>query len=469
MTDTSTEPDPPSKPDAIRDARGHLSSEFVENVEQALAAGDAARLRELAGELHEVDVADLIVALDPDERPKLIRLLGDDFDFTALTELDDTIRAQILEALPATEVAEGVRELESDDAVTILEDLHPEDQADVLAQIPPVERVALSRSLEYPEESAGRLMQTAFIAVPPFWSVGQTIDYMRDAADLPDEFYEIFVVDADNRPVGSVALNRLLRSQRAVRISELADEDIHPVRDVDDQEDVARTFGRYNLISAPVIDPGGRLVGVVTVDDVVDVIEEEADEDLMALGGVRRHEELSDSVWMIARSRFGWLFVNLLTAIMASAVIGLFEGQLQKMVALAVLMPIVASQGGNAATQTMTVAVRAIATRELGPRNVARVISREILVGLLNGLAFAAIMGIIAYVWFRVPDLGVIIGLAMIINLFAAALGGILIPLGLNWLRADPAVASGAFVTTVTDMVGFFSFLGIAALWFGPR
>jgi magnesium transporter len=208
---------------------------------------------------------------------------------------------------------------------------------------------------------------------------------------------------------------------------------------------------------------------VITVDDIVDVIAEEADEDLMALGGVRRHEELSDSVWMITRSRFGWLLVNLFTAILASGVIGLFEGQLQKMVALAVLMPIVASQGGNAATQTMTVVVRAIATRELGPRNVLRVIRRELLVGILNGLAFAAIMGVIAYAWFKVPDLGVIIGLAMIVNLIAAALGGILVPLGLNWLRADPAVASGAFVTTVTDLVGFFSFLGIAALWFGPR
>ncbi len=469
MTDASTDPEVTPKAETIRDARGNLTADFVADVEAALAVDDAARLRVLAGDLHEADVGDLIEALDPDERPKLIRLLGDDFDFAALTELDDTVRAQILESLPSTEVAEGVRDLESDDAVTILEDLHPQDQAEVLAQIPAVERVALSRGLEYPEESAGRLMQTDFIAVPPFWSVGQAIDYMRDAADLPDEFYEIFVVDADNRPVGTLALYRLLRSQRPVHISDIADGDIHPLEVYQDQEDVARSFERYNLISAPVIDAGGRLVGVVTVDDIVDVIAEEADEDLMALGGVRRHEELSDSVWMIARSRFGWLAVNLLTAILASAVIGLFEGQLQKMVALAVLMPIVASQGGNAGTQTMTVAVRAIATRELGPRNVARVISRELLVGILNGLAFAVIMGVIAYVWFRVPDLGVIIGLAMVINLIAAALGGILIPLGLNWLRADPAVASGAFVTTVTDLVGFFSFLGIASLWFGSR
>lgn len=469
MTDASTGLDVAPKGETVRDARGNISAGFIAEVERALAANDAPRLQRIVGELHEADVGDLIGALKPNERPKLIRLLGDDFDFAVLTEIDDTVRAQILEALPSTEVAEGVRDLESDDAIAILEDLHPQDQAEVLAQIPPSERVALSRVLEYPEESAGRLMQTDFVAVPPFWSVGQTIDYMRDAVELPDEFYEIFVVDTANKPAGTVALYRLLRNQRPVRIAAIADSDMHPVRDTDDQEDVARTFERYNLISAPVVDAGGRLVGVITVDDIVDVIAEEADEDLMALGGVRRHEELSDSVWMITRSRFGWLLVNLFTAILASGVIGLFEGQLQKMVALAVLMPIVASQGGNAATQTMTVVVRAIATRELGPRNVLRVIRRELLVGILNGLAFAAIMGVIAYAWFKVPDLGVIIGLAMIVNLIAAALGGILVPLGLNWLRADPAVASGAFVTTVTDLVGFFSFLGIAALWFGPR
>jgi magnesium transporter len=455
-------PDP-----AVRDAGGDLSPAFHAAVEHAVAGEDATEARKLSGALHEADVGDLIAALEPEARTKFIRLLGDDFDFTVLTELDDTIRAQILEEMPAEAVAEGVRDLESDDAVSILEDLGPEEQAEILEKIPPVERVALARALDYPEESAGRLMQTDLIAVPPFWTVGQTIDHLRESADLPDEFYQLFVVDPAHRLIGTVSLNHLLRSKRPTPISAITDPARHLVKAVDDQEDVARLFQRYNLVSAAVVDDAGRLVGVITVDDVVDVIEEEADEDLKALGGVAAGEELSDSVWTIARGRFSWLFVNLLTAILASMVIGIFESELQRMVALAVLMPIVASQGGNAGTQTMTVAVRALATRELGPKNAARVIGRELLVGLFNGLAFAVIIGLIATAWFHVPDLGIVIGLAMLINLVAAALGGILIPLGLRWLRADPAVASGAFVTTVTDVTGFFAFLALATWWFG--
>ncbi len=264
-------------------------------------------------------------------------------------------------------------------------------------------------------------------------------------------------------------LDRLLRSRRPVPIRELMDEERHRVRATDDQEQVAQLFERYNLVAAPVVDAADRLVGVITVDDIVDVITEEAEEDIRALGGVTGDEQLSDSVWRIARGRFNWLLVNLATAFLASSVLGLFEGQLQKMVALAVLAPIVASQGGNAATQTMTVAVRALATRELGHANAWRIIIRELLVGLVNGLAFAVITGVAAYAWFRVPDLGVVIGLAMICNLMAAALGGIMIPLVLARFRVDPAVASGVFVTTVTDVVGFFAFLGIATLWFGLK
>ena len=305
--------------------------------------------------------------------------------------------------------------------------------------------------------------------MPPFWTVGQAIDYMRETPDLPDRFYELYVVDPAYRLQGAVALDRLLRTKRPVVISELMDPDRRRVRATDDQEEVARIFERYDLIAAPVVDNSDRLVGVITVDDVVDVIEEEAEEDIKALGGVRREEELSDNVWTIARGRFNWLLINLGTAFLASSVLGLFEGELQKMVALAVLAPIVASQGGNAATQTMTVAVRALATRELSDANAWRVIWRELLVGLLNGVAFAVITGVAAYVWFKVPDLGIVIGLAMICNLIAAALGGIVIPLLLSRLRADPAVSSGVFVTTVTDVVGFFAFLGIATLWFGLR
>jgi magnesium transporter len=455
--------------DALRNESGALREEYVERVAQAIDAGDGAALRRLVGALHEADTGDLIEALDPDRRPRLIKLMGADFDFTALVEVDDAVREEILEELPPQTVAEGVRELDSDDAVYILEDLPREDQAEILDQLPPPERLALTRSLTYPDESAGRRMQTEFVAVPPSWTVGQAIDYLRETADLPDRFYELYVVDADHRLLGAVGLDRLLRSRRPTPIAELMDHELRRVRATDDQEEVARLFERYNLLAAPVVDDTGRLVGIITFDDIVDVIEEEAEEDIKALGGVTGDEELSDSVWTIARGRFNWLLVNLGTAFLASSVLGLFEGSLQKMVALAVLAPIVASQGGNAATQTMTVAVRALATRELDRGNAYRVILRELLVGLLNGIAFAAITGAIAYVWFKVPDLGFVIALAMICNLLAAAFAGIMIPLVIQRFRLDPAVSSGVFVTTVTDVVGFFAFLGIATLWFGLK
>ncbi len=456
-------------PVALRDDDGALRGEFVERVAQAIATADAAALHALLGDLHEADLGDLVQALDPELRPRLVSLMGHDFDFSALTEVDTAVRAGILEELPAETVAEGVRELESDDAVAILADLPNEKQAEILERLPSAERVALARSLLYPENSAGRRMQTEFIAVPPAWTVGRTIDYLRETPDLPDRFWELYAADSAGRLRGTVALDRLLRTKRPVPIAELIDEELHAVRVSDDQEDVARLFERYDLVSAPVVDANDRLVGVITFDDIVDVIEEEAEEDIRALGGVGREEELSDPVFSIARGRFNWLLVNLATAFLASSVLGLFEGQLQKMVALAVLAPIVASQGGNAATQTMTVAVRALARRELSNANAARIILREVLVGFVNGLAFAVIAGVAAAAWFRIPDLGLVIGLAMISNLLAAALGGILVPLVLSYFRADPAISSGVFVTTVTDVVGFFSFLGIATLWFGLK
>src|SRR6267378_394024 len=399
----------------------------------------------------------------------LHELPGADFDFSALNEVDDSVRDEILEELEPETVAEGVRELESDDAVKLLAGLDEEDQEEILEKLPPLERDALERSLLYPENSAGRRMQTEFIAVPPDWTVGQAIDYMRDTPELPDRFYEIYAVDSAQHWQGAISLDALLRAHRPVPLADLIDEDRRRVSVMDDQGEVARLFGKYNLVAAPVVDTTNRLVGVITIDDVVDVIEEEADEDLKALGGVTSDEELSDNVWTIAKGRFNWLLVNLATAFLASSVLGLFEGQLEKMVALAVLAPIVASQGGNAATQTMTVAVRALATRELGSNNAFRVVMREGLVGLVNGLAFAVITGIAAVAWFKIPALGVVIGLVMVCNLVAGALGGILIPMVLERVRADPAVASGTFVTTITDVVGFFSFLGIATLWFGLK
>jgi magnesium transporter len=453
----------------MRDEEGQLRHEFVEQVTKAIHAVDRPLLCDVVAELHEADLGDLIGALEPEDRVSLVEITGTDFDFSALNEVDDAVREEILEELEPETVAEGVRELESDDAVELLESLDEKDQEEILEKLPPSEREEIERSLLYPENSAGRRMQSEFIAVPPDWTVGQAIDYMRDTPDLPDRFYEIYAVDADRHWQGAIPLDVLLRSRRPVPLADLVDEDRRRVSVLDDQEEVARMFGKYNLVAAPVVDTTNRLVGVITIDDVVDVIEEEADEDLKALGGVTSDEELSDTVWTIARGRFNWLLVNLATAFLASSVLGLFEGQLEKMVALAVLAPIVASQGGNAATQTMTVAVRALATRELGSNNAFRITMRELLVGLVNGVGFAVITGIVAVIWFKIPGLGFVIGLAMVCNLIAGALGGILIPIVLEKMRADPAVASGTFVTTVTDVVGFFSFLGIATLWFGLK
>ncbi len=456
-------------PPPMRDDKGAINAKFVAQVDRAIDAADVAALRALVGDLHESDLGAVLEALEAEKRSRLVELLGIHFDFTALTEVDDSVREEILEELPPQAVAQGVSEMESDDAVAILEDLPQAERAEILEQLPQPERISLARSLDYPEDSAGRRMQTEVIAVPPEWDVGKAIDYMRETAELPEHFYELYVVDDAQRFLGAVSLDRLLRSKRPVPISDLMDAERRLVHADQDQEEVARLFQRYDLVAAPVVDANECLVGAITFDDIADVIVEEAEEDIKALGGVIRDEELSDSVWSIARGRFSWLLVNLATAFLASSVLGLFEGQLEKMVALAVLAPIVASQGGNATTQTMTVAVRALATQALSDANARRVIFREIMVGVLNGVAFAVITGVAAVVWFKVPGLGVVIGLAMICNLIAAAAGGILIPLALHRLRVDPAVASSPFVTTVTDVVGFFSFLSIATLWFGLR
>jgi magnesium transporter len=465
MADLS--PDAPEQPDttalpALRTEDGDLDHEFLRRLRAAIETADRDTIEAMAGDLHEADVGDLIEALAPDERAPFIQLLGDSFDFTALTEVDETVRVQLIEELPPEAVAEGVRDLDSDDAVYILEDLDDEDQAEILAKLPAIDRMTLRRSLDFPEETAGRRMQTDFIAVPPFWTVGQTIDYLRDHKDLPDEFYEVFIIDPGFRFLGAVALNRLLRSPRPTRMGDIMNDERQRVLATDDQEDVARLFERYNLISAAVVDDKERLVGVITVDDIVDVIQAEAEEDIRALAGVG-DEEISDSVFYTLKTRWVWLAVNMLTAFLASSVIGLFSGSISKMVALAVLMPIVASMGGNAGTQTMTVTVRALATRDLDANNVWRIFGRELSVGLLNGGSFAVIVGLAAATWFLDPLLGVVIGAAMIVNLLSAATAGILIPLAFERFRIDPAVASGVFVTMVTDVVGFLAFLGLAS------
>jgi magnesium transporter len=449
----------------VRDAQGGLDPRFVAAVEDAIEASDVERLRTLAGDLHEADLGELVGVLSPDEQPQLVRLLGDDFDFTALTEIDETVRVRLLEALSPQVVAEGVRDLDSDDAVYLLEDLDEDDKQAILEQMSVPERLRLVRALDYPEESAGRRMQTDFVAVPPFWTVGQTIDFLRVDDDLPETFYEIFVVEPTFRLIGTVPLDRLLKAKRPTKISEVMHEEQQIVHATDDQEDVARLFKRYNLVSVAVVDEAQRLVGMLTVDDIVDVIEEEAEEDIRAMAGVG-DEELSDTVAYTARSRLPWLVINTVTAFLAASVIGIFDGTIEQMVALAVLMPIVASMGGNAGTQAMTVTVRALATREISRRNAGRIIRRELLVGLLNGAVLAVLVGSVAGGWFLNWELGCVIAAALIGNLVIAGLFGVLIPLTLNARKIDPAVASGVFLTTVTDVVGFSLFLGIAAWWF---
>lgn len=455
-----------SPADEFRDETGAIREDFLNRVSDAIRHHDSAILRDLVGELHEADTGDLIEALEPDLRPQLIELMGKDFDFSALTEVDDTVREEILEELGPETVAEGVRELDSDDAVYILEDLDRQEQVEILNQLPPTERVALERSLLYPEESAGRRMQTEFIAVPPEWNVGQAIDYMRETVDLPDRFYELYVVDPAGKFLGAVALDRLLRTKRPVPIVDLMDEDRRRVRATEDQEEVARQFERYNLVAAPVVDEDDRLVGVLTFDDIVDVIEQEAEEDIRALGGVTGDEELSDTVLVTSRSRLPWLVINMGTAFIAATVISFFEATIEQVVAVAFLMPVNAALGGNAGTQALTVAVRALATQELTASNRGRVIVRECLVGLVNGCALAVLAGTIAALIFGNVKLGLVLSAAMVLTVMFATTLGILVPLLLNRLKIDPAVASGVFVTTTTDVFGFFIFLSFATIMF---
>jgi magnesium transporter len=451
----------------FRTADGAVAPRFIAAIHTALTESDSARLRTLTGKLHEADLGDLIEALDPAERPILVALLGKDFDFAALTEVDDSVREEILGDLPAETVAEGVRELESDNAVYLLKNLSEENQAEILDQLPAPERTALERSLRYPEDSAGRRMQTEFIAVPPDWKVGDVIDYLRENRDLPDSFYELYVTDPDRRLVGAVRLDRLLRSMRPVKIADILVEDHKVVRAHDDQESAAREFERYDLVSAPVVDEDGRLVGVLTADDVLDVIEEEAEEDLRALSGVRRAEDLSDTVLETARLRFPWLLLNLGTSFLAAGVIALFEATIQEVVAVAILMPVNAALGGNAGTQALAVAVRALATQELNRSNMARVILREVMVGLVNGIALAVLAGAVAGLAFGNLRLGVALAGGMALSVIFGTTVGILVPLLVRQLRIDPAIASGVFVLTITDVFGFFTFLALATVAFG--
>jgi len=469
MTDDPTfPPDAPLPPDAdvLREAEGNLNSVWLDRLRALLAANEGPEVIEMMAPLHVSDTGDVIEALDHDERVTLLRLLGEKFDFTALTEVDDSVRSELMEALSNEDIARGVSGIDSDDAVYILEDIDAPDREEILAQMPAFERLSLRRSLDFPEESAGRRMQTEFIAIPPFWTVGQTIDYLREEQDLPDEFFQIYVVDPGYSLMGTLPLDKFLRTRRDVKIDALMNTNVIEVEAGQDQEEAARLFERYDLVEVAVVDENRRLVGVLTIDDMVDVIHEEASEDIKLLAGVG-DEEISDNVFQAVRSRATWLVVNLVTAVLASLVIGLFDATIEQMVALAVLMPIVASMGGNAGTQTMTITVRALALRELDRRRMGRLILREMSVGVINGAIFAVLIGAVTALRFANPGLGIVIGLAMVVNMIAAGTAGVLLPLALNKLKIDPAIASSVFVTTVTDVVGFFAFLGLAAIWFG--
>ncbi|MGL1919805.1 MAG: magnesium transporter [Hyphomicrobiales bacterium] len=447
----------------IRDDEERLSAEFISAVTKSIEGNDVASLKPLLEDMHDADLADFIEILKPSIRLNFFKLMGTGFDFSVLTELDEAIRDELIELLPNNYIADELRELDTDDQIQVLEDLDEDEKVEILAHIPMYERRVLEHVLDYPEDSAGRLMQKAFIAVPPFWTVNKVLAFIREDENLPDDFFEIFITDANYHYLGSVPLDVLVRSSHEIIIEKLMDDGDLTVDVIDDQEEVALQFQRYNLISAPVIDEGERLVGVITIDDVVDVIREEAEEDMSLMAGLSADESLSDRVISTSKARFVWLFVNLITAIIASIVIGMFDATIEQMVSLAILMPIVASMGGNAGTQTMTVAVRAIATRELTSYNMLRVVTRELLVGCINGVLFAIIVGAVTYVWFGSMGLAIVILVAMVLNMVIAALAGILIPLGLDKLGADPALASSVFLTTVTDVVGFIAFLSLAS------
>ncbi len=456
---------------AARDGDGAVLGEMV-GLEPAVArtaidALDANRIEraaELVKALHFAEVADLLEQLSPDHRAEMVDILAPAFPPEILPELDDTVRGEVAERLGTGRLAAAIAGLESDDALLLIAGLQEEQQRRVMQAIPAALRGALEQGLAYPEDSAGRLMQRDLVAVPTFWTVGETIDFLREADDLPSDFYDIFVVDPAHRPVGIVGLSHILRSRRPVPMKDLSRREAVTVPIGMDQEEVAYVFAQKNLVSAPVVDAGGRLVGTITVDDIVDVIHEEAEEDLMRLGGVAG-TDIFEAVIDTGKARFSWLFVNLLTAILASVVIGLFEATIEQIVILAVLMPIAASMGGNAGTQSLTVAVRAIAMRDLTSANALRVLSKEGLVGLLNGLLFAVIVGLVAWGWSGEVSIGLVMAAAMTVTMLVAGLAGTAIPFCLSRTAIDPAVASGVLLTTITDAIAFLAFLGLAAWW----
>ncbi len=464
MADTIDKPARKKKKHAAAPLYG-LRPAVVDAVSDAARAGHAKQVRRLIHPLHHSDVADLLERLPSDVRFRVVDFSRRTLPPEVLPELDDAVRDEVLDILEPKQVAAAVSDLSTDDAVEILEDLDHATRQEILTAVEPEDRLLIEDSLSYPDDSAGRLMQRESVAVAQTWTVGEVIDHMRESADLPDDFYDIFVVDGRSRAlVGGLPLNKLLRTGRPVRIAAIMDRNITIIPATMDQEDVAILFRDRDLVSAPVVDDDNRLVGMITVDDVVDVIDEEAEEDLLKLSGVSETDFYQDMI-QTTRRRFSWLGINLVTAIAASVVIAIFARTIEQVVALAILMPIVASMGGIAGTQTLTVAVRAIAMRDFGPGKASRFILKEVSVGLANGIVFAAVMGLVASLWFADPGLGAIVAVAMVLNLAIAGLSGAMVPFLLDRRGVDPAIASPVILTTVTDVIGFLTFLGLATVF----
>ena len=441
-----------------------ITDRLIAETLEAIRNADRERIDELLGPLHPADIAHLFEQIDIRDRAALVAVWKGGVDGEILSELDEEVREEVLVQLAPEELAEAVRDLDSDDVVDLVEYLDDAQQEAVLDALEASDRVVVEQALTYPEESAGRHMQSELVRAPEHWTVGEAIDYLRSDVVLPDQFYHVILVDARMKATGYVTLGRILSHPRSMPLAQLAEDSFRTFHVAQDVEEVAQAINHYHMITAPVVDDDDRIVGVITIDDAMAFLEEEAEEDILRLAGVGEGS-LSDRVIQTTKSRLPWLAVNLVTAILASMVIALFEETIAGLVALAVLMPIVASMGGNAGTQSLTVAVRAIAVRDLTSSNLWRTIRREVLVGLINGAIFAVVMGIVGLIWFGSPMLGVVIACAMVINLVVAGLAGTAIPVILDKMGVDPALASGAFVTTVTDVVGFFAFLGLAALW----
>jgi magnesium transporter len=462
MSDSNLDAPEPALAEDRMDEDDRLKPEFVRAVMDRVDAGDVEGARDLVEPLHPADIADLIEAVDRNERPALAAALADLISGDVFSEMNEWVRDELIDALEPHQVAEIAGEMETDDAVAIIEEMEEDDQRAVLRALDPDDRAAIEEALGYPEESAGRLMQRDLIAVPEHWTVGQIIDYLRSGEELPTDFWEVYVVDPAHRPIGTILLSWILRTPRNFAVADLMQREQTLIPVDMDQEEVALRFQKYALISAAVVDSSGRLVGMITVDDIVHIIQEEASEDALLLSGVDEGD-INEPVVDSYKSRVRWLLANLITALVAATIISMFEETISRMVALAALMPIVAGVGGNAGTQTLAVTVRALATNQLTQSNTARAIVREVRVALLNGVTIAVVIGVAVSAFFGNPILGGVIAAAMLVNIIIAGLAGVLVPLGLDRAGADPAVASSVFVTMVTDSMGFLVFLGLAS------